>query len=255
MSGQVLALVKGTGSNGTTRKEKKAQKAEVEKQRILDEAAAIGRATTDQDRLTKERANKIRLEDELADKEEVQKKIVELLGEFDLDGVDDEYAKMFLDSLGLQDFGCSFPGCGEIAEHILPLSITVDKVLKAKGRTECPKPKNHGAQWLLAAELIRKPADLRGCVFCEKHKTGAQKALEEKYPQDDTRNHSLYPLGGFIFQLGRNRFRLLREDRKEVDEEILRLMVDIENLGNYIKSLEDKVAEKKKEEKILHDLV
>lgn len=262
MSGQVIAMVKKDdtekASNGLSRKEKKAIKEAAERQRILDEAAKISRAYTHEDRLIIAKADGIKLENELVELEAKQARILGHLGEHNREDGEDDFATSFAASFREHEYKCPVLDCGvanESVKWVLPLISSVRRGLDAKGRTDDPRPKNHRMLWQLGVELFAKPKDLQSMVFCESCRPRIERNLEIKYPQEDERNYVLYHVDGFSLQLGRNRFRLLRQDLMDVEGGILDCLEKIEQAKGYIESLEKAIAKEKAQERSILELI
>ena len=240
------------------RKEKKLAREAARRQEILDEATTITRPRTNQDRLTIAKADRIKLEDALVGLEAEQTKIADLLGEFNRKDAGDDFANQFAADFKNFLFCCPVSACSKSDEKVkwvLPLAISVGKTLDARGRKDCPKSKDHSGQWKIAVELFSKPEDMSGLVFCANCQPKVEKRLEEKYPQDNPRNHKLYHIDGFTFQLGRNRHRLLRDDLGEIEEEILVTMEELERNKGYIESLKKAIAKEETQKRSIDNLI
>jgi len=248
-----------------TRKEKQAARkaAEVaaERARILEEAAKIGRPTCANDRLILAKARLVGQKDKLAELENGHKKILNFLGEFNKDSAEDDFADNFARDFIQHPYTCAVNSCSsdieakERVKWILPLSVSVRKTLDWKRDNREFNRRDHGKQWETAVELFHAPEDLQGLVLCENCRAKTEKMLKEKYPYDHPGTHRLYNIDGFAVQLGKNRFRMLRNDLTATEEDIVRSMEEIETSEEQIGELEVRVAQEKAQEKEIDDLI
>jgi len=245
-----------------TRKEKQAARntarKKEEREKILWQASLVKKPTSDEDRLLLVMAEKIRVEDGINQLEEERKKIEDLLGGH---SDQDSFAADFAVTFSAHSYRCPIKTCGsesgEKVKWILPLKRSIAKASNKAGEKDCEMIglNNHSAQWKLAVKLFQKPDDLQGIVLCEDCKPGVEKALEEKSPQDHPGNHRLYHIDGFIRQLGRNRYDLLKKDLDDIEMAILEKIDKLQAQNRRIGELQERIDETKARTAAINDFL
>lgn len=261
-----LAVVDDGNVNGApTRKQRQATKAVENAEKALEDkikaenailkaADQIGRITCKADEHLKAQARLIRRERELASLKAQLGRIVDLLGNFDQKDGQAGFAEAFVAKFADLSYRCPAKNCGAEATLILPLHVVVKKLARLVGDDQEISPKNHPAQWEYAAFHISEPGILQGMVICNQCQPAVQRTLEEYYPENP-RGWQLHPVKGFLYQLAKNRWEMLRADRAAVDEKILQAQIKLDELNREFAVLEMELAQEQERVASIRELV